>query len=120
MESELVCPPVLMELFFIMFSLLLFSFFLRKGCIMGLAGPRKLYTTSNGGVTIRATTHIEVRTDSDSAGVHSCKPLFVEHCCFFFVQAALHRLIFMRRYEHLCVVSSFCCLEGFSLAVLQQ
>ncbi|CAM9092331.1 unnamed protein product [Pylaiella littoralis] len=30
------------------------------GRIMGLAGARKLYTTSNGGVTLRATTHIEV------------------------------------------------------------
>lgn len=27
---------------------------------MGLSGARKLYTTSNGGVTLRATTHIEV------------------------------------------------------------
>lgn len=30
------------------------------GCIMGLAGARKLYTTSNGGITIRATTHMEM------------------------------------------------------------
>lgn len=27
---------------------------------MGLAGARKLYTTSNGGITIRATTHMEM------------------------------------------------------------
>lgn len=33
---------------------------LLAGRIMGLAGARKLYTTSNGGVTIRATTHTEV------------------------------------------------------------
>ncbi|KAG5188528.1 DNA topoisomerase IV, ATP/GTP binding site [Tribonema minus] len=29
------------------------------GTIMGLAGARKMYTTSNGSVTLRATTHIE-------------------------------------------------------------
>eukprot|EP00903_Cladosiphon_okamuranus_P010462 g9898.t1 len=30
------------------------------GRVMGLAGARKLYTTSNGAVTLRATTHLEV------------------------------------------------------------
>jgi len=33
---------------------------LEPGRVMGLSGARKLYTTSNGGVTLRATTHIEV------------------------------------------------------------
>lgn len=44
------------------------------GCIMGLSGARKLYTTSNGGVTIRATTHTEVC--ANSGGHKTC-----EHCC---------------------------------------
>ncbi|CAM9466525.1 unnamed protein product [Ascophyllum nodosum] len=30
------------------------------GCITGLSGARKLYTTSNGGITVRANTHMEV------------------------------------------------------------
>ena len=50
---------------------------------MGLAGPRKLYMTSNGAVTIRATTHIEVRTGS--AGVLPVLGPFLGRHAYYFV-----------------------------------